>query len=279
MITGSPPFGLFFSEMTILQGRVLRAARGGDGGVPRRAGRALLRLLRIRSGRLVLGPAARPDRPARPAARAVRPRHGARRSSAAVLAVVSAFYLPGAAAGAHPRGDAGRVEGRMSSVDRGRRRRRSASPTARVREPRPGELRAGRRAGRAARRSPTASSRGLGARLAVAVRDRRARAERALRRCTTSGRCRASGRSCASRRRSIRPRPRFPSIAAKHPAANWFEREVMDFFGLVPEGHPNPTRVALHDDWPDGRVGAAQGLPGRPRGAARARATSIRSAR
>jgi Ni,Fe-hydrogenase III large subunit/Ni,Fe-hydrogenase III component G len=46
--------------------------------------------------------------------------------------------------------------------------------------------------------------------------------------------------------------PSFPSIAAKHPAANWFEREVMDFFGLTPEGHPNPARVALHDDWPDG---------------------------
>ncbi|MGH9388936.1 MAG: NADH-quinone oxidoreductase subunit C, partial [Vicinamibacteria bacterium] len=33
--------------------------------------------------------------------------------------------------------------------------------------------------------------------------------------------------------------PSYPSIAAKYPAANWFEREVMDFFGLVPEGHPN----------------------------------------
>ncbi len=45
--------------------------------------------------------------------------------------------------------------------------------------------------------------------------------------------------------------PSYPSIAAKYPVANWFEREVMDFFGLVPEGHPNPTRVALHDDWPN----------------------------
>ena len=44
---------------------------------------------------------------------------------------------------------------------------------------------------------------------------------------------------------------RFPSIAAKHPVANWFEREVMDYFGPTPEGHPNPNRVALHDDWPD----------------------------
>jgi len=46
--------------------------------------------------------------------------------------------------------------------------------------------------------------------------------------------------------------PSFPSIAARYPAANWFEREVMDFFGLVPNGHPNPERVALHDDWPEG---------------------------
>ncbi len=46
--------------------------------------------------------------------------------------------------------------------------------------------------------------------------------------------------------------PSYPSIAAKYPVANWFEREVMDFFGLIPDGHPNPTRVALHDDWPEG---------------------------
>ncbi len=46
--------------------------------------------------------------------------------------------------------------------------------------------------------------------------------------------------------------PSYPSIAAKYPAANWFEREVMDFFGFAPEGHPNPARVALHDDWPEG---------------------------
>ena len=45
--------------------------------------------------------------------------------------------------------------------------------------------------------------------------------------------------------------PSFTSIAAKHPSANWFEREVMDAFGLVPDGHPNPTPVSLHDDWPD----------------------------
>lgn len=52
---------------------------------------------------------------------------------------------------------------------------------------------------------------------------------------------------------SVDPKaPTFPSIAAKHPAANWFEREIMDFFGLRPVGHPNLSRVALHDDWPEG---------------------------
>jgi Ni,Fe-hydrogenase III large subunit/Ni,Fe-hydrogenase III component G len=45
--------------------------------------------------------------------------------------------------------------------------------------------------------------------------------------------------------------PLYPSIAAAQPVANWFEREVMDFFGLVPDGHPNPVRVGLHDDWPE----------------------------
>jgi Ni,Fe-hydrogenase III large subunit/Ni,Fe-hydrogenase III component G len=55
--------------------------------------------------------------------------------------------------------------------------------------------------------------------------------------------------------------PVFPSIAAKYPAANWFEREIMDFFGLTPEGHPNPHRVALHDDWPDNRWALRKDFP------------------
>jgi Ni,Fe-hydrogenase III large subunit len=32
---------------------------------------------------------------------------------------------------------------------------------------------------------------------------------------------------------------------------NWQEREIQDWFGLIAEGHPNPRRVALHDNWPD----------------------------
>lgn len=43
---------------------------------------------------------------------------------------------------------------------------------------------------------------------------------------------------------------RFPSLAAELPSVNWQEREIQDWFGLEAEGHPNPRRVALHDNWP-----------------------------
>jgi Ni,Fe-hydrogenase III large subunit/Ni,Fe-hydrogenase III component G len=45
--------------------------------------------------------------------------------------------------------------------------------------------------------------------------------------------------------------PAFPSMAAEVPALNWQEREIQDWFGLDAIGHPNPRRVALHDNWPD----------------------------
>ncbi len=43
----------------------------------------------------------------------------------------------------------------------------------------------------------------------------------------------------------------FPSLSAGLPAMNWQEREIQDWFGLKAVGHPNPRRVALHDNWPD----------------------------
>jgi Ni,Fe-hydrogenase III large subunit/Ni,Fe-hydrogenase III component G len=43
----------------------------------------------------------------------------------------------------------------------------------------------------------------------------------------------------------------FRSLAAELPAVNWQEREIQDWFGLEAAGHPNPRRVALHDNWPD----------------------------
>jgi Ni,Fe-hydrogenase III large subunit/Ni,Fe-hydrogenase III component G len=45
--------------------------------------------------------------------------------------------------------------------------------------------------------------------------------------------------------------PSFQSLAAELPAVNWQEREIQDWFGIEAVGHPNPRRVALHDNWPD----------------------------
>src|SRR5437762_5302325 len=45
--------------------------------------------------------------------------------------------------------------------------------------------------------------------------------------------------------------PEFPSLSADLPSLNWQEREIQDWFGVKAVGHPNPRRVALHDNWPD----------------------------
>ena len=46
--------------------------------------------------------------------------------------------------------------------------------------------------------------------------------------------------------------PRFPSLALRSFAASRFEREIHDLLGLVPVGHPDPRRLAVHQFWPDG---------------------------
>ena len=42
------------------------------------------------------------------------------------------------------------------------------------------------------------------------------------------------------------------SITPVVPGANWAEREFRDSVGVHPEGHPDPRRLLLADDWPDG---------------------------
>jgi Ni,Fe-hydrogenase III large subunit/Ni,Fe-hydrogenase III component G len=44
--------------------------------------------------------------------------------------------------------------------------------------------------------------------------------------------------------------PRFPSITPHIPAAHWYEREIMDMFGLMPQGHPDPRRLVFHEAFP-----------------------------
>jgi NADH-quinone oxidoreductase subunit C len=43
--------------------------------------------------------------------------------------------------------------------------------------------------------------------------------------------------------------PHVPSVTPMFPTADWLEREVFDFFGVVFDGHPDLTRIMMPDDW------------------------------
>jgi Ni,Fe-hydrogenase III large subunit/Ni,Fe-hydrogenase III component G len=47
-------------------------------------------------------------------------------------------------------------------------------------------------------------------------------------------------------------RPSLPSLTPVLPAVHWDEREARDLLGVLPHGHPDPRRLVLPDDWPEG---------------------------
>jgi len=43
--------------------------------------------------------------------------------------------------------------------------------------------------------------------------------------------------------------PHAPSVTRMFPTADWFEREVYDFFGVVFDGHPDLRRIEMPEEW------------------------------
>lgn len=47
-------------------------------------------------------------------------------------------------------------------------------------------------------------------------------------------------------------RPEIPSVCDLIPSASLYERELMEMLGVVVVGTPNPQRLLLPDEWPEG---------------------------
>jgi NADH-quinone oxidoreductase subunit C len=43
--------------------------------------------------------------------------------------------------------------------------------------------------------------------------------------------------------------PSVDTVSTIWPAANWLEREIADLMGITFNGHPDPRRLLMPDDW------------------------------
>jgi len=44
---------------------------------------------------------------------------------------------------------------------------------------------------------------------------------------------------------------KVPTLTPVYTGANWPEREIMDLFGVIFDGHPDPRKILVPDDWTD----------------------------
>lgn len=60
-----------------------------------------------------------------------------------------------------------------------------------------------------------------------------------------------------------KPELRLDSVAPFLPAADWIEREIHDLLGVVFVDHPDPRRLILADEWPEGVFPLRRDFPDR----------------
>jgi len=72
-----------------------------------------------------------------------------------------------------------------------------------------------------------------------------------------------------------KPNPEVDSVAQFCPGANFVEREIYDLLGVTFRGHPDPRRLILADDWPEGVYPLRRDYPSRGGEKARARLAEL----
>ena len=59
----------------------------------------------------------------------------------------------------------------------------------------------------------------------------------------------------------IRVKEAFPSLTPSIHEASTYERKIKTFFGLTPEGHPDPRPIILQENWPKDRFPLRKEFP------------------
>ena len=73
----------------------------------------------------------------------------------------------------------------------------------------------------------------------------------------------------------LKPELELDSVAQIFPGASFIEREMYDLLGIKFRNHPDPRRLILSDDWPEGVYPLRRDYPDRGGEAARARLVEL----